>query len=239
MHEMPQHRLPSFGRVDSHTGGSAPMTVTGSSQQQSQPGHAPEPPTYTQQAYSQLLGVHQRHREYLAQADDDLTPEQRARYAAAFDGSSNLDVLEQAFDKQEQAYATDYATSVAAQTANVDEAVALRIRDRLLYRLEHADQKQVAAQEIISNCPDTELGVALQEVPAYLESNNLGTDFIAEVLKDRCPEIADKAARLRKAQQASAIGHQTAKQIREGIRNAAPPHVLMDPKYLAVYDPAK
>lgn len=234
---MPQHRFASHGRRDSYTDGPAPMTITGSAPQQ--PTQPAQPPTYTQEAYRQLLDVHQRHRNYMAQADADLSPEQRARYAAAFDGSANLDVLEQAFDRQEAAYETDYQASVKALTANVDEAAALRIRDRILYRLENADQKQVAAREIIAHGPEEELGVALQEVPAYLESNNLTTDFIEPVLAERMPDVADKAARLRKAKQATAIGKQTARQIREGIRAAAPAHVLMDPKHIAKYDPAQ
>ena len=109
---MPPHPFPSYGRRDQPADGPAPMTITGSAQPQPTP--PAEPPTYTQEAYRQLLDVHQRHRQYLAQADADLSPEQRIRYAAAFDGSANLDVLEQAFDRQEQAYETDYASSVAA-----------------------------------------------------------------------------------------------------------------------------
>ena len=73
----------------------------------------------------------------------------------------------------------------------------------------------------------------------YLESHDLATDFIEATLRDRCPEVADKAARLRKAKQATAIGKQTARQIREGIRNAAPPHVLMKPEDVLKYDPAR
>jgi hypothetical protein len=214
------------------------MTIASASPQPQQQGQ-PDPPSYTEQAYGQVLDVHQRHRDYLAQADADLSSEQRARYAAAFDGGSQLDVLAEAFDRQLSAYQADYETAVAAQSANIDEQAALRVRDRLLRRLEHADKKQVAAQEILKTCPDSELGVALQEVPSYLEVNGLATDFIEQVLAERCPEIADKAARLRKAQQTSAIGRETIRKVREGVRTATPPHVLMKAEDLAKYDPAR
>jgi hypothetical protein len=235
--QWPAHPLPSHGRID-QPDTPAPFRVIGPSQP-TQPSQPAEQPTFTQQAYSQVLGVHRAHRDYLAQADSDLTDRQRAKYAAAFDGSTQLDVLEQAFNRQEQAYQADYQASVAARTANVDESAALRIRDRLLRKLENADQKQVAAQEIISNCPDAELGVALQELPSYLEANQLPADFIEQVLRTRCPEVADKAARLRKAKQANIIGRETIRQVRAGIRNAAPPSVLMKPEDVEKYDPEK
>jgi hypothetical protein len=119
----------------------------------------------------------------------------------------------------------------------VDEAAALRIRDRMLYRLEHADSKQSTALDILRECPDAELGVALQEIPSYLEANQVPTEFVEDILKDRCPEVAAKAAKLWKASQVRAIGHETAVQISRGIRTAAPPHVLMKPERVRKYDP--
>ena len=253
-HSMPQHRLSSHGRRDSYTDGPAPMTIVGSAQAQQQaamtftdedllrtpiPATTGTPPSYTQQAYGQVLNVHQRHRDYLAQADDDFSPEQRDRYAAAFDGSSQLDVLEQAFDKQEQAYESDYESAVAAQSANIDESAALRIRDRVLDRLNNADKPVTAARQLVSDARPEELGVMLQEIPSWLESRKHPTDFIEQILADKCPEVADKAARLRKARQASAIGRETIRRVREGIRTAAPPSVLMKSEDLAKYDPTK
>jgi hypothetical protein len=79
--------------------------------------------------------------------------------------------------------------------------------------------------------------VLLQEVKRWLENRGHATDFIPAVLERSQADIGEKAATLRKAQQAAAIGHTTAKQLRAAIRDGAPAHVLMTAEQVRKYDP--
>lgn len=224
-----------------------PMTIVGTPPQQS--GQPAQPDSVVQQAFKRLLDVPKAQRahieavnaqEYAKPGSRVFDNDRRQREIADFANSreaQSLDDVEQVFERQLSAYQADYQSAIAAQSANVDEAAALRIRDRLIDRLSNSDSPALVARQLVSDAKPEELGVVLQEIPSWLETRGFPTDFIEPVLAGKCPDVAEKVASLRKAQQAAAIGRQTVNQIRTGIRNNSPAKHLMTPEQVARYDP--
>lgn len=92
---------------------------------------------------------------------------------------------------------------------------------------------------IRSAANDQELGVALQELPSYLQARGHDTAFIAKVLKEVRPDNVGRAATAReRAQQVRQIGHETIKQVRRGFDSGCPATNLMSIEDLRQkYDP--
>lgn len=79
----------------------------------------------------------------------------------------------------------------------------------------------------------------MQELPSYLESRGHPTDFLQELVARKYPDVAEAHERMRRADQFSVIGRQTALAIRNGIKAAAPPRVLLSPHDARKYDPER
>ncbi len=235
MSVMPQHHLPSYGRVDRYTDGRAPMTITGSS---TPPAQQPPPaPTVTEQPYSAVQAVPAAQREYLAElAERDLTPDEHSRDTRAF-AAPVLDVAEAGFKQRAAEHDANYQQTLANLTANVDESSAARIRDRAFDRLSHADSPVAAARQIIESAKAEELGVVLEEVPNWLEARGHPTNWVPGVLADTVPEVAAAATKRQKANQARDIGLTTIGQIRRCIDGACPASNLMSADDVRNYDP--
>jgi hypothetical protein len=235
--QQPRHRLPSFGRIDAPKGPTemtvAPMSVTSS-----QP-----PPTKTE-AEQLLDAVHrspQRQQEHnAAVAARNLTADEKLRAIREFNDPS-LDPLGAAFDQYAAKYDESYQNVVAGLTSSVDESTAGRIARRQLDYVERAESPVTATQKILkSAATDQELGVALQELPSWLEARGHPVDFISEVLKEVRPDDVGAAAVKRdKGFQVRDIGHQTIKQVRRGIETGTPAQHLMPIKAVADYDPER
>jgi hypothetical protein len=237
--QMPQHRFASHGRRDINTNERhQPMTVAPGQPQQQQSAQQVTP---TLQRYDQALDVWQAHQDWHAAVGaQNWDPAEKARVMRQFADTpqaKSLDTIEQGFDQRAAAADADYSNLVAQKALAVDESAAVRIRDRHLERVKAAPSAVSAAQQILESCPDQELAVALQEIPSWLQSNGHPTDFVETVLRERCPDIAEKAEVKRKAEAAAIIGHQTALQIRKGVQSGSPARVLMKRDDVRKYDP--
>ena len=91
-----------------------------------------------------------------------------------------------------------------------------------------------AAQNLITTAERTELGVLLEELPAYLESRGQSTDWLDAVIGQALPEYVAAQTQLAKARQARTIIEHNATALRKGFTEGRPPTVLADP---GKYDP--
>jgi len=123
---------------------------------------------------------------------------------------------------------------------NGDTAAELRAGrywDRTRPLLDNAKEGAVAkAQNLIAAADREQLGVLLQELPAYLEARNYPTEWIDLAVGQAVPEYSQAAARKKKAQQALTIAQYNAKSLRESFTNGYSSGFITDGRK---YDPDK
>jgi hypothetical protein len=231
--QMPRHRFASFGRVDQpddKTMTVAPITVASS-----QPA---QPKTIAEQLLEAVHKVPQRQREHIAAVDArKLTPDEKLREIRAFDDPS-LDPLSSAFDQFGAQGEANYQNVIAGLTSGVDESTAGRISRRQLDFVEHAESPVAATQKILeSAATDQELGVALQELPSWLEARGHPVDFIPQVLNEIRPDVAEAVVKRDKANQVKQIGLESIKQVRRGIDSGTPAAHLFPVDKVRKYNP--
>lgn len=181
----------------------------------------------------------QRQQEHnAAVAARNLTADEKLKEIRQFRDPS-LDPLGSAFDQYAAKYDENHQNVVSGLTSNVDESTAGRISRRQLDFVQNAESPITGTEQVIrSAANDQELGVALQELPSYLQARGHDTAFIAKVLKEVRPDdVGVAAAKRDKAQQVRQIGHQTIKQVRRGFETWCPASHLMSIKAVADYDP--
>ncbi len=91
-----------------------------------------------------------------------------------------------------------------------------------------------AAQNLITTADQVELGVLLEELPAYIESRGQATDWFDSAIGQAVPEYGAAQTLLTKAQQARTIVERNANALRRGFTEGRPPAVLVEP---GGYDP--
>jgi hypothetical protein len=237
---MPQHPLPSYGRIDVPSDAPVPFQVVKATPPAQQP--AQQPPTVAETVHQGMMTYNRSYAAYHAQEAnrEDLTPEAIQRNLKSFD-TTPLDELEKVAQDRATLAEQAYQDAVKAKAAAVDNDSYIRVRDRLHDKLEHADSPVSAAQEVIANAPPQELGVILQEVGPWLENRGHTADFVPAALNQN-PAAADvKAAAeaVRLARQSEVIAHQTARAIRTGIQNGSPARHFISAEAAAKYDPDK
>jgi hypothetical protein len=101
--------------------------------------------------------------------------------------------------------------------------------ERLLDSVESGERFGVA-QELVKSASREELGTLLQELPAYLKSCGVTTDWIDTVVGQAVPEYASAKAQLKKADAAVQIVRQNANSIRRAFADGrANGVVIADP----------
>ena len=84
--------------------------------------------------------------------------------------------------------------------------------------------------------PDTELGVLLQEGPAYLDASGQPTAWIDQAVEQRSSDLAAARERLDKANRLVEVAQVDAARLRKGFQTGSPPTGLVDAPKLG-YDP--
>jgi len=111
------------------------------------------------------------------------------------------------------------------------ELRANRYRDRVIRRLDVKDPGQLfnAANEELAGATREGLGTLLQELPSYLQSRGVTTDWIDAAVAQVVPEFAAARAELKKAESAFQITRQNVGFLKQGFANGRPATVLADP----------
>lgn len=121
---------------------------------------------------------------------------------------------------------------------NGDTAAELRAGrqwDRTKPLLDNAKEGAFArAQKLIASADREQLGVLLQELPAYLEAHGQPTDWIDATVGQAVPEYARAAGQLKKARQALTIAEHNATALRRSFDQGNAMAILVDPRD---YDP--
>jgi hypothetical protein len=110
--------------------------------------------------------------------------------------------------------------------------------ERRLDRVE-GDELATAAQDLITGANITELGILMQEVPAYLASRGHQSDWVDYVVADRVPELPQAQHRLVKAEQARTIVEYNAERLRTAFADTRAPNGYRSPLFVdpTRYDP--
>jgi hypothetical protein len=117
------------------------------------------------------------------------------------------------------------------------ELRATRLWDRTRPLLDNAKEGAFGrAQKLIANANREELGVLLQELPAYLEALGHPTNWIDTAVGQVVPEYAQAAKRRQKAQQALTIAELNAKSLQRSFAQGYSSSILTDAR---LYDPDK
>jgi hypothetical protein len=204
-------------------------------------------PTIVGQIHETLEGVRRAHRGW----NDDI--ERRAPMLsqdglrselAAFartDEAKSVDACEQAMAHRMALAQAEIDAVKARLTGPTDTAGELR-NDRAWSRTRHAlDTANNGANRIntarmaLQQARPDEVGVLAREIPEYLKSAGLPTDWIEKEVASRVPELARKQADLAKLHQAQAITNHSIAALRRGFASGTPPsQPLVNP---ARFDP--
>jgi hypothetical protein len=200
-----------------------------------------QPETVVSQAYSGLQQVrqaHQRHLEEVYRNADRLSEEGRRDAIADFRNSQAaklLDQIDAAADQRLAQAQNDYAQQLKGLTQPGDAAQETRNSrtwDRELRKLEAAkDSGSVinVARQALESSSGAELGVLMEQMPSYLESRKVPTEWINPVVTQQHPALGEAQWKANQAQQAATLLHYNAMRIRNGIHNGSPPNYLVDP----------
>jgi hypothetical protein len=94
-----------------------------------------------------------------------------------------------------------------------------------------------AAQNLITSADRADLGVLLEELPAYLQARGTSTDWIDEALAQAVPEYSSARAQLTQAQQGLTVVRRNAESLRKSL--SEPGHRPFFVKYDRKFDPDK
>jgi hypothetical protein len=214
-----------------------PMTVEQSWQ--------PKGDTVVSQAFSAINKIRDVHRNYVdaVENNDGLDDMARQDAIAAFANSAEaqyLDSVQSAIHNRVTQARTDYQQHLDSLSPEGDTAQELRNNrawERERRKLDATENGSLAlslAKNAIENADPATLGVLLQEVPSYLESRNVPTDWVQPVVTQRIPELGEKMARVQQAQRAQAVVDYDIAALRQGFQKGHAPTQLVNP---SKYDP--
>ena len=205
----------------------------------------PKGDTVVGQAYSAIQKVHQEHRNYLdaVDRDDRFTDEARQDAIAGFKdtpAAKYLGDIEAAVDQRVTLAQTEYQRQLANLSQDGDTAQELRNSrtwERERRKLDAAESNPLAlslARQALEAADPATLSTLMQEIPSYLESRNIPTDWINPVVTQKVPELGEAQRRATLANQAKSVVDYDIAAIRTGIQKGYPPTQLVNP---AKYDP--
>jgi hypothetical protein len=211
------------------------------------PAPAPAQPqrqaTRAEQAFSELEQARQDYRAGLdALHQSDLTDEGKAKarrelasaHAHRVDaGEANVIALR---DETAAEYAATRAQLGTVEHTPEGESKASRDWQRHERAIANAPSPTAKLRELIATVPDSELGVLLQEGPAYLDSNGQPTSWVDQAVEQRSSELAAARQRLEKANRLAEVAQVNAARLRKGFETGSPPTGLVDAPKLG-YDP--
>ncbi|RIT28909.1 hypothetical protein D2E76_26420 [Mycobacteroides abscessus] len=117
------------------------------------------------------------------------------------------------------------------------ESRASRFWHRSERLLDSTKDKFNTAQELVRNASDEELGTLLQELPAYLKSVGVTTEWLDQAIRQKAPEYSKAKDRLKRAEAAALIVKSNAEMTRRALRERRPVSTVV--KHSDSYDPDK
>jgi len=194
--------------------------------------------TVLEQAYTAMVHARNEFQKHI-----DETNEQRHHYTdegyrgqiARFrdtDAAKAVDAAAEAVQArrdQAQARLNKVRRDLSPAGDTAKELRATRFWNRTKAVLDGAKEPGSTARELIANGSREELGVLLEELPAYFTAKGQSTDWIDASLNQAVPEFAAARAELRKADVAVAITRQNADVLRRGFDAGRAPRVMADP----------
>jgi hypothetical protein len=197
--------------------------------------------TVLAQSHAQILNARDAFQKHLDETNahaEHYTPEGLQHQIAAFqntDAAKAVDTAEQQVVARRDQAQTQLDKVYKSLSPNGDAAAESRATrlwnrtERLLDSLDNS-AKFGAAQDIIKQASREELGTLLQELPAYLKSCGVTTDWIDTVVGQTVPEYSNAKAQLQKADAAVMFVRQNANSLRrafaDGRTNGV---VIVDP----------
>jgi hypothetical protein len=139
-------------------------------------------------------------------------------------------------DEAAARYAATRAQLGTVEHTPKGESKASRDWQRHERAIANAKSPTAKLRELIATVPDTELGVLLQEGPAYLDANGQPTSWIDQAVEQRSAELASARQRLEKANRLAEVAQVDAARLRKGFETGSPPTGLVDAPKLG-YDP--
>jgi hypothetical protein len=190
-------------------------------------------------SYAAQVNAKKSFEQHLAnvRANKDLTPQGTENAIAAFANTPAAQAVDTAHEVMQQHAADAHANVDAirkALTQPGDSAQELRnsrIWDRAKRVLDNADDGRVGtvAQRLISSADRPMLGVLHEELPAYLDSRGVDSDWLPTAFEQSVPELAKASQDARQAQRhADVIAANTAA-LKRGFAGGAAPPKLVDP----------
>ena len=183
-------------------------------------------------------------------ADIDPAPytaEGLARQIALFNESPAAAEIDEAValaaqrEADAEAHVAEIIQSLQPKGDTADELRAGRAWSRVQRHLDSAPDDKVAevARRLVADADPTELGVLLEEVPAYMASKNQGADWLEQVVAEKVPALADAHRKLKLARQARPQVVFDAERLRSRITGTAAPQAYSPVPFLDLgkYDP--
>jgi hypothetical protein len=196
--------------------------------------------TVTQQTHATILHACNEHKKHLAQTEEirsRLSAEGYEARLAEFKNTSAAKAVDRMFEavtaRRDEAVANVAKVKRSLSPAGdaATEMRATRLRDRVIRTLDTKDQAQLfdAANQLIAGATREELGVLLQELPAYLQSRGSTTDWLDSAVAAIVPEFAAARAQAKLAEQAYQITRTNVDFARKSFGTDRPATIFVDP----------
>jgi hypothetical protein len=196
--------------------------------------------TVVQQAHKTILHARDEHRKHLAQTEEirsHLSAEGYKARLAEFQNTPAAKAVDRMFEavtaRRDEAVANvaQVKRSLSPAGDAATEMRATRLRDRVIRTLDTKDQAQLfdAANQLLAGASREELGVLLQELPAYLQSRGSTTDWLDSAVAAIVPEFAAARARAKLAEQAYQIARTNVDFAHKSFGTDRPATIFVDP----------
>jgi hypothetical protein len=196
-------------------------------------------PQNVAEAYAAQINAAKAFEQHLAnvQADDGLTPQGREDRIAKFADTPAAQAVDQAHEVA-QRHAADAKASVEAVRDSLtqpgDSAQELRnsrIWNRAKAALDNAEDGRVGAvaRQLISSADRETLGVLHEELPSYLASRDVESDWLTTAFEQSVPELAQAQADADKAQKHADVISYNHQALKRGFNSGSVPPKLVDP----------
>ncbi|OHU60938.1 hypothetical protein BKG82_00015 [Mycobacteroides chelonae] len=197
--------------------------------------------TTYERANAAIAHAHKEFARHLEATEKDSHRYSRAGYdeqVALFGTTDAAKAFERAIEQVEarcekaRAEHNAYLASLVTPGDTAAESRNTRFWHRSERLLDSADSKVSAAQDLIRAATREQLGVLLEELPVYLKSVGVSTDWIDPYMGEYVPEYAASKKRLAKAEQGKQLLDGAARYLRKCVADGR----RGDPKLLALHD---
>lgn len=196
--------------------------------------------TVVQKSHTAVTHARDEFAKHLAETEalrEHFTPEGYAARIAEFQNTSAAKAVDAEFANvtaRRDAAAANVEQVKRALSPAGDSAVELRrtrYRDRTLRTLDSKDSGALfeEAQQLVAGADREQLGVLLEELPAYLKSRGSTVDWIDAAVAQAVPEYASAREELKKAESAFVITRQNINSIHRAFKDGHAKVVFTDP----------